>query len=184
MIRRVPVLLVGVSALMICCGVQCMLAQDKDKQDKEEARQIPNAYRLDYSVNELEDGKKINTRQYSMNLSVMVGRSSDGDENSIKIGARVPVEAKNGEFQYLDIGTNIWSRLHLHGDTLKLEVRAHFTNIAGTDQPSQQLHPVVRQVQINGSPIVLPGKPMGMGVVDDPTSKKQFQLEVTVTKLK
>jgi hypothetical protein len=30
----------------------------------------------------------------------------------------------------------------------------------------------------------LPGKPMVVGSVDDPNSKREFQLEVTVTKLK
>ena len=49
-----------------------------------------NAYRLDFSVNEIEDGKKINTRQYSMNLNA-------DDANEIKIGTRVPVESKQGE---------------------------------------------------------------------------------------
>lgn len=188
MIRRTTALLVGIFTLMLCSGLQGALAQDKDKekQEKEEVRQIPVAYRLDYSVSELEDGKKINTRQYSMNLSVMNGRGSSGDTNSIKIGARVPVDTKDGEFQYLDIGSNIWNRVHLDGDTLTLEVRADFSNIAANDQPpaGQRLHPVVRQMQINGSTVVVPGKPMVIGVVDDPTSKKQFQLEVTVTKLR
>ena len=46
-----------------------------------------NAYRLEFSVNEIEDGKKINTRQYSMNLNAE-------DANEIKIVTPVPVEAK------------------------------------------------------------------------------------------
>ena len=62
-----------------------------------------HAYRIDFSVNELEDGKKINTRQYSMNLN-----ANDADE--IKIGNRVPVDSGPGTFQYLDVGTNIWCR--------------------------------------------------------------------------
>jgi len=182
MARKRSALLLGVFSLMICCAAQTMLAQDKEKQDSTPAA---TGYRLDYSVNELEDGKKINTRQYSMNLSVLSDRVWDGDTNAIKIGARVPVEPKNGEFQYLDIGTNIWSRLRQQKDTLTLEFRAELSNIAATgDQQAQQARPVVRQVQINGSTVVLPGKPMALGVVDDPTSRHQFQLEVTVTKLR
>jgi hypothetical protein len=34
-----------------------------------EAEKTVNSYRLDFAVNEFEDGKKINTRQYSMNLN-------------------------------------------------------------------------------------------------------------------
>jgi hypothetical protein len=43
---------------------------------------------------------------------------------------------------------------------------------------------VVRQFKINASTLALPGKPMVVGSVDDPNSKRQFQLEVTVTKLR
>src|SRR6476660_284731 len=74
-----------------------------------EAEKTQSAYRLDFSVNEMEDGKKINTRLYSMH-------SRSGDGNEIKIGTRVPVEAKQSEFQYLDVGTSIWCRLRDQAD--------------------------------------------------------------------
>jgi len=142
------------------------------------------AYRLDFSVNEMEDGKKINTRQYSMN-------SRPGDGNEIKIGTRVPVEVKQGEFQYLDVGTNIWCRLRDEADlstlgsNVLLNLRAELSNFALPDQQqAQQFHPVVRQLKIEASTIATPGKSLVVGVVDDPNSKRQFQLEVTVTKLK
>jgi sRNA-binding protein len=142
------------------------------------------AYRLDFSVNEMEDGKRINTRQYSMN-------SRPGDGNEIKIGTRVPVEVKQGEFQYLDVGTNIWCRLRdeadmsMLGSNVLLNVRAELSNFALPDQQqAQQFHPVVRQLKIEASTIAIPGKSLVVGVVDDPNSKRQFQLEVTVTKLR
>src|ERR1700693_5426386 len=80
-------------------------AKTEAKQNAESAaaaeREKPvHAYRLDFSVNELEDGKKINTRQYSLNLNA-------DDANEIKIGTRVPVEAGHEQFQYMDVGTSI-----------------------------------------------------------------------------
>jgi hypothetical protein len=45
-------------------------------------------------------------------------------------------------------------------------------------------HPVLRQLRINASTLALLGKPMVVGSVDDPNSKRQFQLEVTATKLR
>jgi len=149
-----------------------------------QANKPATAYRLDFSVNEMEDGKKINTRQYSMN-------SRPGDGNEIKIGTRVPVEVKQGEFQYLDVGTNIWCRLRDEADmstlgsNVLLNLRAELSNFALPDQQqAQQFHPVVRQLKIEASTIATPGKLLVVGVVDDPNSKRQFQLEVTVTKLK
>jgi hypothetical protein len=43
---------------------------------------------------------------------------------------------------------------------------------------------VLRQLNINASTLAVLGKPMIVGSVDDPNSKRQFQLEVTVTKLR
>jgi hypothetical protein len=43
---------------------------------------------------------------------------------------------------------------------------------------------VIRQLKIGGSTLVVVGKPMVLGIVDDPNSKRQFQLEVTMTKLR
>ena len=146
---------------------------------------VQNAYRLDFLLSELEDGKKINTRQYSMNSHPL-------DESEIKVGSRVPVESKQGEFQYLDVGTNIESKLwdqtkmSYLGSNVFLKVEAELSNFAAPDQQAagQQFHPVVRQLRIKASTIVSLGKPMVVGVVDDPNSKRQFQLEVTVTRLK
>jgi hypothetical protein len=160
-------------------------AEVKAKAEAEaQANKTATAYRLDFSVNEMEDGKKINSRQYSMN-------SRPGDGNEIKIGTRVPVEVKQGEFQYLDVGTNIWCRLRdeadmsMLGSNVLLNVRAELSNFALPDQQqAQQFHPVVRQLKIEASTIAIPGKSLVVGVVDDPNSKRQFQLEVTVTKLR
>ncbi len=137
------------------------------------------AFRLDLALSESEDGKKINTRHYSMNLVPGYNPS-----NEIKIGSRVPVEGKQGDMQYIDVGTNIWSRMIERGDALELEVRAELTSFASPEQENRSTMPLLRRVLINGSTVAMPGKPTVVGVVDDPNSKRQFQLEVTVTKLR
>ena len=136
-----------------------------------------HAYRLDFSVNELEDGKKINTRQYSLNLNA-------DDANEIKIGTRVPVESGHEQWQYMDVGTSIWCRIGERPDGIPMSVRADISNFGIPEQGTHESRPVVRQFKINASTLALPGKAMVIGSVDDPNSKRQFQLEVTVTKLK
>jgi hypothetical protein len=137
-----------------------------------------HAYRVDFSLNELEDGKKINTRQYSVNVN------SD-ESNEIKIGTRVPVESKEEEFQYMDVGTNVWCRIEERSDGVALSVRAENSNFAIPDQGTgHDARPVIRQLKISGSTLALLGKPMIVGSMDDPNSKRRFQLEVTVTKLR
>jgi hypothetical protein len=174
----------AVLAFMMCGGLPSR-AQEETSETiananaaKEAHGQPVHAYRLDFSVNELEDGKKINTRQYSMNLTA-------GDADEIKIGTRVPVDSGPGTFQYLDVGTNIWCRIVERAEGIPLTVRADVTNLAVSDQASgHDSHPIVRQFKINASILAQVGKPMVVGSVDDPNSKRQFQLEVTVSKVK
>ncbi len=151
---------------------------DTEKEAHDQPDRPVHAYRLDFSVNELEDGKKINTRQYSMNLNA-------DDSNEIKIGTRVPVDTPPASFQYLDVGTNIWCRIGERPDGIPLSVRADISNFAVPDQGTgRESRPIVRQFKINASTLAQLGKPMVVGSVDDPNSKRQFQLEVTVSKLK
>lgn len=154
-------------------------AQDKAATSPQsEKEKLVEPYRLDFTITEIEDGKKINSRQYSLNLNA-------GDHNSIKIGTRVPVEVKQGEMQYIDVGTNISAGVKEHDNGLALEVRAEISNFAVPDQANRSNSmPLLRQMQINGSTIVVSGRPTIVGSVDDPNSKRQFQLEVVATKLK
>jgi hypothetical protein len=136
-------------------------------------------YRLDFSINEIEDGKKINSRQYSMNLATNEG-------NEIKIGTRVPVESKEGEFQYLDVGTSLFARIgEMRGQT-ELTVRAETSSFAMPESNSEKrdLHPIIRQLKMGGTALLPLTKTVVIGSADDPNSKREFQLEVTVTKLR
>jgi hypothetical protein len=186
--------LLGVT-IALCSGLKPAQAQDPTPK----ADQVPKpvqAYRLDFSFNELEDGKKINSRHYSISLDV------PGDRQEVRIGTRVPVATGsfptsassgstanpviNTEFQYLDVGTHIWCSLKELSDELELHVGSEISNIDAAPHPESNgiSNPVVRQIKIEGITVVVPGKPIIIGSVDDSTSKRQFQLEVTVTKLK
>lgn len=137
-----------------------------------------HAYRVDFTIGEMDGGKKINARHYSIVLM-------PGDRKEVKIGSRVPVPMLSGsnQFQYMDVGTNIDCRLLEAGEDVSLDVHSDFSNLA----PAEEQHspqPVVRQIRIHGEPLAALGKPVVVGLVDDPNSTHQFQLEALVTKLK
>lgn len=182
MTRKMFSIAATVTILAAIAGISPATAQTPDKPAAE-AAEPGHAYRLDFTVNEVEDGKKINSRQYSMSVR-------GGDENEVKIGARVPVEPKSGEFQYLDVGTNIYCRIRDRKDIpwlandVMLNVRSEISNFAVPEQQGQNMRPILRQLKIDASTIAVVGKPVVIGSVDDPNSKRQFQLELTVTKLR
>lgn len=105
--------------------------ESKPKPDQREKPVQP--YRLDFSVNEMENGKKINSRHYSIDLTA-------GSSNQIKIGTRVPVATGGSGWQYMDVGTNIWANLRESADDLQLEVRSDVSNL---DMESSHDHNVV-----------------------------------------
>ena len=176
---------VAILGLMILWSVAGP-AQEVQSKPAAEARAAPksseegravHAYRVDFSLNEMEDGKKINTRQYALFVN------SD-DSNELKIGTKVPVDVNKGQFEYIDVGTNIWARIGEHSDGIALSVRVENSNFAAPNPDSTPGRPEIRQLQIKASTVAQLGKPMVVGSVDDPNSKRQFQLEVTVTKLR
>jgi len=150
-----------------------------------------DAYRLDVSFNELEDGKKLNTRHYSIDVT-------GGRPNDIKIGTRVPVVTANcnsssasspsggasEQYQYLDLGTHLIAQLINHGDELHVSGDISSLDTSAGTETSARLGPVIRQIKMEGSTALVLGKPILIGSADDPNSRRSFELEVTVTKLK
>ena len=189
--RKMFVVLIAVVTLGLWFVPRPAEAQEgsKESSSAEPAKPKPvqplQSYRLDFSFNEVADGKLLNTRHYSMNLTA-------GNSDEIKIGTRVPVATGSSstpaatQYQYIDIGTHLWSQLREHGDELILVVRGEVSNldVETGEHSGALLPPVVREIKINGDTLLVVGKPIVIGSVDDPNSKKQFQLEVTVTKLK
>jgi hypothetical protein len=166
--------------MILCGGALNVWSQDSGAKQPPE-KQV-SAYRLDFSINELDDGKKINTRHYSVNLT------DDESAKELKIGTRVPVESEQGKFQYLDVGTSIFCRLIARPNSLNslsLQVKADISSFALPDQGTRGGgQPLIRQISISGGTLVLSDKPVIIGSVDDPYSKRQYQLEVTTTKLR
>lgn len=191
--KNVVLGMIFVVATVTMLATKVAVAQESSGKPTSEATEPRHSYRVDFLISELEDGKKINTRQYAINLNA-------GESDELKIGTRVPVEVKQGEIQYLDVGTNIWCRLRdrggdepsAHGlrelswlgNDVMLNLKAEISNFALPDQQGDRMRPAIRQMKIDSSAIAVVGKQQVVGMVDDPNSKRQFQLDVTVTRLR
>jgi hypothetical protein len=173
---------------------QAKPAAEDDKGKSDRPAKPAHAYRVDFSITELADGKKVNTRHYSMVLNSGPG---SGPWSQLKIGTRVPVTTGSSpsgtgsaganlpftQFQYLDVGTSIDCEVGEQGEDLSLNVRSDFSNLSSAEEQHSP-QPIIRQIKINGQTITSPGKPVVIGAVDDPSSNRQYQLEAIITKLK
>jgi hypothetical protein len=165
-----------------------LVGQDTDKKAAAAAvhsdRDTWSFYKLDLTVREMDGTKALNSRTYTITQ-----RSSEWGQ--LRVGSRLPVatgtfqggnDRVNTQFQYIDIGLNLDSRVQEREDTLSFDWRMELSSVAS--EPGAAGQPVIRQVKNNGQTILATGKPVIMATVDDLSSTHKFVFEVTATKLK
>ena len=166
------------------------MAQDQSHDNQEKSPEKPaapkslNAYRVDFLLTELEDGKKNNSRTYSL-------MAREGILNKLRAGVRVPIATNMGsipQFQYLDVGMNIDCRVEEREGSLVLNAVADSSSFSLPGEPkapgSVAEQPVIRQMRSEINTVISLGKTTLISSMDDPSSKRRFQLEVTATKVK
>ena len=167
------VLLVILAGFYACPG----LAQESEKAKPAEKKSA-ETYRLDIVVNELEDSHKVNTRSYSVMLE-------EGNWGKLRIGSRIPIQQQTG-IVYMDVGLSLDCRLHEGDSGLSLEVILEMNSFAIPEQGAEKLPstPPLRNFRTQTTSAVSLGKPTVITSADDMASKRRFQVEVTVTKVK
>ena len=160
--------------------VACSWGQEKASQppmDKIEPGQV--SFKLDFLLSELEDGKKINTRSYSMIVR-------EGEWGKIRLGDRVPVAVGHGDqYQYLDVGTSLDSRAGKELDSgLPLSVTADVSSIVPEQKGESRPAPLIRQLKYQLDAIVPLGKTTLISSADEIVGSRRLQIEVTATKIR
>jgi len=136
-----------------------------------------------FIIYELQDGKKINQRDYSLLVE-----ANDRGANTLKIGTKVPIDAGNGGITYADVGFELrCSAAETVNNKLAVSVDMTVTNFAipeqNTDPRTAGSRPVLRGVTQRISAVVNPGKPQILTSMDDVNSTKRMQVELTATKV-
>jgi hypothetical protein len=169
----------SLAALIMTCMVGVSFSQT-ETQPREEFK----AFRLDFVLKEVEGDKIINSRGYSTLIS------TERKTSTIRAGNRVPIPSSPGsaQFQYIDVGVNIDSEFVKEGPTqLGLYVSAEVSSVIGETPASSVapastgVAPVMRQSKWGSSVVVPLKKPTLVFSSDDPTLKRQMQLELTAT---
>jgi len=178
--------------LLVLAAISTCAAQDQPKKHepvtvpKESAvaaqeQQSKSAYRLDFRIFEIDNGKRTNERAFAMTASVPGGWSR------LNVGTRVPVPSGEGQkSQYLDVGINLTCRLTEQFGKLFAETRMEVSSFALPEQnadPRSSTMPVLRNTSGQGETQITPGKPQIVTSVDDVNSKKKMQVELTATRI-
>src|SRR5581483_6207902 len=183
------VMLLTLTSIVGACPTR-LFSQEQNTQEKGKPAQATEsaaptrpiaAYRLDFTLTEFEDGKKTNSRSYSL-------LAQTHSWNKLRIGTRLPVAThpsanELSQFQYIDIGMNIDANIEEQEGVVLLNSTVDVSGMA--PQREEQTHaPIIRQMKSELRTVVSPGKSTIITADDDPTGKARFQLEVMATKIK
>lgn len=183
------VLLGGWMAIFATVGMlglpNTICAQDKPKGDSASTAK-DSVYRLEFSVVEMAEGKRVNSRTYIMSIA-------NGSNGNIRVGNRVPYATASlgsgttlahTQFQYEDVGIAIDCSLHEREDFVLLRnVGIDISSVAQEHTPEIP-NPVLRSVRARVDVAVTPGKPTMVTTLDDVSSTHRYEVEVTATKVK
>jgi hypothetical protein len=177
--RKIIYLFTVVIALI---GAHTAIAQQPQEPSKPKEVSF---YRLDFVLRELADTKLINSRNYSMWLRT----SSRLESGSLRIGndtpvQNIPTQDKPAGLSYKNIGIQLECVLDETDIGPVASISASIGEILPPEASEPKALPVFRNITFRSAALLSPGKPTMVSSIDDPNSKRRFQLEVTAIKLK
>jgi hypothetical protein len=171
---------------LVLTSVACLpwaAAQETAKQSEVQPKPA-DSYKVEFTVNELDNGKKINSRSYSMRLRTGVLPEWSGWEH-VRVGSRVPYAVEADKFQYVDVGMDIDCRLMPMGNSnIVIAANWGYSSVEGGRMVSANTqNPVVRQVRSDMEAVVPQDRATVISELDDVASTHHYVFEVKVTKI-
>lgn len=138
-------------------------------------------YKIEFSVYEVQNGKRLNARKY-MTLA------DDGEFGRIRVGSQVPFVVGgvgSGGYQYKDIGMNIDCRPHGDENGVRLDLTVEMSSVLKPEESHQSNeHPVFRTDRSSLTADLPLDKPTITSTMDDVSSDRRYEIEVTATKVR
>lgn len=138
------------------------------------------AYRLTYSITEVDGGQAVGTRKITM---IVV----PGENALLKQGSRVPIvtgttqggTSSENQVQYLDVGLKIEAALDGPPDGLRLRTKVEQSSLADEKTGISQQDPVLRQTVLDATSTLAQNKPLVLGTLDIPGSGRREEIQVS-----
>ncbi len=153
-------------------------------------RTSPAAYRLTYTLTEMNGEKKLGSQHYAMALDRDAYNAFPGTKSTLRTGTKIPIATKqlgenapSGQFEwsYIDLGLTIDANLRQFNNGL--ELRTHVIQSALDSQEPNSKDPVVRQTDLETSVLLNEDKPVVLGTLDTPGSTHRLVVQVELTRI-
>ncbi len=146
------------------------------------AKPSDSYYKLSFVIFELEDGKRVNQREYTM-----ISRVGGSPPSSVRSSTRVPIFVEEKKLQYVDAGLDLRCNVDdVVAGKVPVQCDVNISNFVLQEpaaEPHSAVGPVLRTMNVRTSTVLVPGKPTVISTIDDVNSKKRVQIEVTATKI-
>jgi type II secretory pathway component GspD/PulD (secretin) len=143
-------------------------------------------YRLTYTIDESDSGKRVGTQHFALLVA-------NGNRTTLKDGSKVPIvtgsynhEQNESQTQmtYLDIGLNIDASVEELSGGVGLRSKVEQSSVAEEKSGVGPTDPIVRQSVLEGTSVLTLGKPMVLGALDVPGSTRHLDISVVAEQVK
>jgi hypothetical protein len=172
-------------ALLMTCFASLPWAAAQESAKQSEAQLTPaDSYKMEFTVNEMESGKKINSRSYLM-LIRAEALPKWTDMKQLRMGSKVPYDTGPNMYQFEDVGMNIDCRLLPMGSgKVAIGTNWEYSSIGSDQEVNHDTHrPAIRHVSSHVEAVVPLDKPTVIAEMDDVASTHRYVFEVKVTKI-
>lgn len=163
-------------------GVQAAASprHGEQAQPEQAAKKEPgaNVYRVNYKVSEVENGKTINARSYTLMVKA-------GSTAMSRVRSQVPFDSGPRvlpRYEYQNVGTDINCTVTEQEGKLLVSTRLDVSTLASEGPAVTSGRPVKRELMLTDVAAAAIGKPTFVGSIDAAASNRRYVVEVTVTK--
>lgn len=155
-----------------------------------ESKPFTHTYRLTYTLTVADAGKRVGVQHFALTVS------ANANHGTVKMGEKVPVatgsfnsgtDSKNGvqtQFTYLDVGINIEATLAEDPNGLQLTSKVEQSSVAPVPVKLDNVNePIIRQMVLNNTSVIAPGKSVTLGSMDIPDSTRHVDIDVAIEQL-
>ncbi len=156
-------------------------AAQQEKPAEQPAAAPTSTYRVQYTISEVADGKRINSRSYETLIQEPAGGAVQWTQ--IRMGNKVPLPGEK-EPHYIDVGIGIDTGLQREGGRLVMKTRFELTSVAPEQGGAPSAMPVLRSIKFNADQLVSTGQKVLVSSGDDVSTNHRFEVEAMLTRVK
>lgn len=177
------ILVPGQNAIVIRATPDDLAIADKIIKDLDRPKK---AYRLTYTITEMDGSKSIGTQHFSM---VVIS----GERTQLKQGSRVPLvtgsldrgaSPAQTQMTYIDVGMNFDVLLDESADAIRLRSKIEQSSLADQVSGVGPQDPIIRQTILQGTSYLTADKPLVLGSLDIPGSTRHMDVAVVMEPIK